>query len=40
MKNFAEIEFDHNDIVRSELVKDYIVAKENMRREGAITLDF
>lgn len=27
MGNFARIEFDANDIVRSELVKDYILAK-------------
>ena len=40
MKNFVEIEFDHNDIVRSELVKEYIIAKETMRREGQLTLDF
>lgn len=30
MKNFERINFNQNDIVRSKLVKDYIVCKENL----------
>ena len=30
MKNFEKIDFSQNDIVRSELVKNYIIQKENL----------
>lgn len=40
MNNFEEIEFDWKDIVRSDMVRDYIITKESMRRNGEITLDF
>jgi phosphate starvation-inducible protein PhoH len=36
MKNFVEIEFDHNDIVRSELVKEFIITKDSLYRAGDI----
>jgi phosphate starvation-inducible protein PhoH len=36
MKSFVEVEFDHNDIVRSELVKEFIVTKDEMYRSGDI----
>lgn len=36
MKSFVEVEFDHNDIVRSELVKEFIITKDEMYRSGDI----
>lgn len=36
MKSFVEVEFGHNDIVRSELVKEFIVTKDEMYRSGDI----
>lgn len=40
MNSFEEIEFTWADIVRSDLVRDYIITKEAMRHKGEITLDF
>ena len=40
MNSFDEIEFDFKDIVRGDMVRDYIITKEAMRRKGEITLDF
>jgi phosphate starvation-inducible protein PhoH len=38
MRSFADIEFDRNDIVRSALVKDYIVMREKLEESGEIAI--
>ena len=30
MKSFSFVEFDENDIVRSNMVKEYIIAKDRL----------
>jgi phosphate starvation-inducible protein PhoH len=37
MRDFSIIEFDRNDIVRSDLVKSYIIAREKLEDIGLIT---
>jgi len=37
MRDFSIIEFDRNDIVRSDLVKSYIIAREKLEDKGVIT---
>lgn len=37
MRGFASIEFDKNDIVRSSIVKDYIIARESLEERGIIS---
>lgn len=34
MKDFARVNFTHKDIVRSDIVKDYIITKENLKITG------
>jgi len=36
MKSFDVIEFDRNDIVRSDIVKQYVIAREELEDAGAI----
>lgn len=36
MKSFAVVEFNRDDIVRSDLVKEYIVAREDLESVGAV----
>jgi hypothetical protein len=37
MKKFESIEFNRNDIVRSDLVKEYIITRENLEDKGLVT---
>ena len=37
MNQFASIEFNRNDIVRSELVKSYIITREDLEESGEIS---
>jgi phosphate starvation-inducible PhoH-like protein/PhoH-like ATPase len=37
MGDFDVIEFDRNDIVRSQLVKSYIIAREELEEQGIIS---
>lgn len=37
MKSFNVIEFNRDDIVRSDLVKEYIIAREDLEDRGVIT---
>lgn len=39
INTFEKVEFEWKDIVRSDLVRDYIVAKETKKRKGEIPLD-
>jgi phosphate starvation-inducible protein PhoH len=36
MRDFSIIEFDRNDIVRSDLVKSYIIAREELEDRGLV----
>ena len=37
MKSFSSFEFDYEDIVRSGLVKDYIIAKDNINGDSLLS---
>jgi len=36
MRDFSIIEFTRDDIVRSDLVKSYIIARENLEEKGLV----